>query len=109
MKGAIAKVLGALLDRLTKLVGDGETAKEILDKAKDWLSDKLKDIDPLGILLNVKGLKADVKSLLLPTPTPRTPELRKQPIWWAITHAPNAGSDGVPGRWPPPVYSTSIR
>lgn len=67
VKQAIARVLAALLDRLTRFVG-GTTAQGILDQAKDWLADVVKKINPLTLLLGVSVLKSDVTAQLAVEP-----------------------------------------
>ncbi len=68
IKSAIAKVLGALLDRLTSWLGNEQTASEVLDKAKGWLKDKAGELQPLNWILGITALKEAVGRSLIQDP-----------------------------------------
>lgn len=68
VKSAIARVLGALLDRLTNWLGNEQTASEVLDKAKGWLKDKAGELQPLNWILGIGALKEAVGQSLAQDP-----------------------------------------
>jgi hypothetical protein len=57
---AIAKLLGALIDRVTSWVEASATASSLLARAEGWLDKTLADPNPLGLLLGAAALKAAV-------------------------------------------------
>lgn len=56
VKRAIARVLGALLDRLSRWMRETDAA-QLIEKGKAWVSNKIKEVNPVALLLDGSGLK----------------------------------------------------